>query len=49
MYILCFMQTEWDHEGTPTVYVPPFSISLLFQPDDGPLVGFKHVALVKTF
>jgi hypothetical protein len=30
------------------VYVPLFSISLLYQPDDGPLVGLKHVALVKT-
>jgi hypothetical protein len=43
------MQTEWDPEGTPNVYAPPFSISLLYQPDDGPLVGSKHVALIKTF
>jgi hypothetical protein len=24
-------------------------ISLPYQPDDGPLVGLKHVAFVKTF
>jgi hypothetical protein len=33
----------------PAVYVLPFLISLLYQPDDGPLVGLKHVAHVKTF
>jgi hypothetical protein len=38
-----------DPVGTPTVHVLPFSISLLYQPDDGPLVGLKHVALVKIF
>jgi hypothetical protein len=34
--------------GTPAVYVLPFSISLLYQPDDGPLVGSKRVAIVKN-
>jgi hypothetical protein len=35
--------------GTPNVYVPPFSITLLYQPDDGPFSWVKHVAFVKTF
>jgi hypothetical protein len=30
-------------------FVLPFSISLLYQPDDGPLVGLKHFVLVKIF
>jgi hypothetical protein len=47
MYILYFMYTERDPDGTPTVYVLPFSISLLYQPDDDPSVGMKHVAFVK--
>jgi hypothetical protein len=38
-----------DPVGTPTVYALPFLSPLLYQPDDGPLVGLKHVALVKTF
>jgi hypothetical protein len=38
------MYTERDLEGTPTVYVLPFS--LLYQPDDGPSVGLKYVAFV---
>jgi hypothetical protein len=33
----------------PTVYVLPFSISLLYQPDDDPSVGLKHVAFIKQF
>jgi hypothetical protein len=43
---------RWQHINSwrmPTVDVLPFSISLLYQPDDGPLVGLKHVAFVKTF
>jgi hypothetical protein len=36
-------------ECTPTVYILPFSILILYQPDDGPLGGSKHVAIVKTF
>jgi hypothetical protein len=43
------MYTERYPEGTPTVYVLPFSISLLYQPDDGPSVGLKYVAVVKQF
>jgi hypothetical protein len=43
------MSTERDAVGTPTVYVLPFSVSLLYQPDDGPLVGLKHVAVVQKF
>jgi hypothetical protein len=38
-----------DPIGMPTVYVLPFSISLLYQSDDGSVVGLKHVALVKIF
>jgi hypothetical protein len=34
--------------GTPTVYVLPLSLSL-YQPDDDPLVGLKHVAIVIRF
>jgi hypothetical protein len=36
-----------DSEGAPNVYVLPFSVSLLYQPDDDPSVGLKHVAFVK--
>jgi hypothetical protein len=43
------MSTEQDTVGTPTIYVLPFSVSLLYYPDDGTLVGSKHVAIVKTF
>jgi hypothetical protein len=39
----------WEPVGTPAIYVLPFSISLIYQPEDGPLVGLKHVALVKAF
>jgi hypothetical protein len=35
--------------GTPALYVLPFSIPLLYQHDDGPLVGSKHVAFVKIY
>jgi hypothetical protein len=41
------MQTERNPDGVPTVYVLPFSISLLYYLDDGPSVGLKHVAFVK--
>jgi hypothetical protein len=40
---------QLDPVDMPTAYVLPFSISLLYQPDDGTLVGLKHVAVVKTF
>jgi hypothetical protein len=43
MYVLYFMNPV----GMPTIYVPTFSISLLYQPDDGPLGGLKHVTLAK--
>jgi hypothetical protein len=42
------MSTERDPEGAQTVYVWPFSISLLYQPDDDPPVGLKHVAFVNN-
>jgi hypothetical protein len=45
MYLFNYKQLAYV--GMPTVYVLPFSISLLYQPDDDTLAGLKHVALVK--
>jgi hypothetical protein len=46
------MTLKWQYINswrTPTLHVLPFSMSLLYHPDNGPLVGSKNVALVKTF
>jgi hypothetical protein len=43
------VSTQLRGQHQAGIYVLPFQISLLYQPDDGPLVGLKHVALVKTF
>jgi hypothetical protein len=37
-----------DPVGTPTIYLLPFSL-LLYQRDDDPLVGLKHVAFINHF
>jgi hypothetical protein len=47
---ITLVRSNTTHASFIIIYIVfTFTISLLFQPDDGPLVRLKHVPLVKAF